>query len=189
MSQKETKKENFENPVIQISDSVIENQTIIVTSQGEVKSQLQAQSQDPVPSQVQDSQAVLQLCRSCVASQDQVLTQAQLASQNNVSSQGTVASQGRSQTGTQTEAQLASQNSVGTQARSVSSQPIVPTLSQKANLPSQRSVSSSQDGVSSQKRKREEIIADMPSLTAIIEAGGQSTSSEDSQDARQKTNE
>ena len=187
MSQKETKKENFENPVIQISDSVIENQTIIVTSQGEVKSQLQAQSQDPVPSQVQDSQAVLQLCRSCVASQDQVLTQAQLASQNNVSSQGTVASQGRSQTGTQTEAQLASQNSVGTQARSVSSQPIVPTLSQKANLPSQRSVSSSQDAVSSQKRKPRDIIADM---TAIIEAGQQATSSEDSQtDARQKTNE
>ena len=183
MSQKETKKENFENPVIQISDSVIENQTIIVTSQGEVKSQLQAQSQDPVPSQVQDSQAVLQLCRSCVASQDQVLTQAQLASQNNVSSQGTVASQGRSQT----EAQLASQNSVATQARSVSSQPIVPTLSQKS---SQRSGLSSQDGVSSQKRKRSDIIADMPSLTAIIEAGQQSTSSEDSQtDARQKTNE
>ena len=78
MSQKETKKENLEKTVL----TEIQNQTIIVTSQGEVKSQLQAQSQDPVPSQVQDSQPVLQPCRSCVASQDQVLTQAQLASQN-----------------------------------------------------------------------------------------------------------
>ena len=178
MSQKEMRKENSEKAVL----TQIQNQAIIVSSQGEVKSQLQAGSQDRVPSQVQDSQPVLQLCRSCVTSQGQVLTQAQLASQNNVSSQGTVASQGRSQT----EAQLASQDSVATQARSVSSQPIVPTLSQKS---SQRGVSSSQDAASSQKRKRSEIIADMPSLAAVIEAGQQSTSSEDSQNTRQKTNE
>ena len=132
MSQKEMEKENSPKTVL----TEIQNQTIIVSSQGEVKSQLQAASQDRVPSQVQ------------------------------------------------TEAQLASQDSVLTQARSVSSQPIVPPPSQKS---SQRSVSSSQDAASSQKGERSDIIADMPSLVTV--PGQQSTSSEDSQDARQKTNE
>ena len=108
MSQKEMKKENSQKAVL----AQIQNQAIIVTSQGEVKSQLQAESQDRVPSQVQDSQA-----SSCVASQGQVLTQAQLASQPNVSSQ----------------------DRVGTQAENVSSQPTVPTRSQSS---SQSAVSS-----------------------------------------------
>ena len=156
----------------------IQNRAIMVPSQGEMKSQLQAPSHDQVSSQVQDSQA-----NSCVASQGQVLTQAQLASQNNVSSQAT-ASQGQAQSQAQLTSQhnASSQDSVATQAQSVSSQPIAPT-------PSQRSVPSSQGAVQSQKRKRDDIIADMPCLAAIIEADQQATSSGDSQDVQQKTNE
>ena len=63
MSQKESQKENSQKAVV----TQIQNRAIIVSSQGEVKSQLQAQSS----SQVQDSQA-----NSCVASQGQVLSQA-----------------------------------------------------------------------------------------------------------------
>ena len=175
MSQKENQKENLQKAVL----TQIQNQPIIVSSQGEVKSQLQAESQDRVPSQVRNSQA-----SSCVASQGQVLTQAQLASQNNMTSQATVASQGQAQSQAQLASQynVSSQDSVATQAQSVSSQPIAPTSSQ-------RSVSSSQGAVSSQKRKRDDIIADMPCLAAVIEAGQQTTSSEDSQDVQQKTNE
>ena len=196
MSQKENQKENLQKAVL----TQIQNQPIIVSSQGEVKSQLQAESQDRVPSQVRNSQA-----SSCVASQGQVLTQAQLASQTNVTSQATVASQGQAQSQAQLASQynVSSQDSVATQCvcsstqcvcnsmrlqlnafatRCVSSQPIAPTSSQ-------RSVSSSQGAVSSQKRKRDDIIADMPCLAAVIEAGQQTTSSEDSQDVQQKTNE
>ena len=155
MSQKESQKENSQKAVV----TQIQNRAIIVSSQGEVKSQLQAPSQDQVSSQVQDSQA-----NSCVASQGQVLSQAEMASQHNISSQ----------------------DSVTTQAQNVFSQPIVPTLSQ---ISSQRSVSSSQGSVSTQKPKRSDIITDMPSLAAIIEAGQLATSSEDSQDAHQNNNE
>jgi len=174
MSQKENQKENSQKAVLK----QIQNQAIIVSPQGDVKSQLQAESKDRVPSQVRDSQA-----SSCVASQGQVLTQAQLASQNNVSSQAT-ASQGQAQSQAQLTSQhnASSQDSVATQAQSVSSQPIAPT-------PSQRSVPSSQGAVQSQKRKRDDIIADMPCLAAIIEADQQATSSGDSQDVQQKTNE
>ena len=83
MSQKESQKENSQKAVL----TQIQNQAIIVASQGEVKSQLQTQSQDRVPSQDRGSQA-----SSCVASQGQVLTQTQLATQNGVSSQGRVPS-------------------------------------------------------------------------------------------------
>ena len=55
----------------------IQNQAIIVSSQGEVKSQLQTQSQDRVSSQDRGSQA-----SSCVASQGQVLTQTQLQTES-----------------------------------------------------------------------------------------------------------
>ena len=179
MSQKESQKENSQKAVV----TQIQNRAIIVSSQGEVKSQLQAPSQDQVSSQVQDSQA-----NSCVASQGQVLSQAQLASQNNVSSQSTVASQGQAQTQAEMASQhnISSQDSVTTQAQNVFSQPIVPTLSQ---ISSQRSVSSSQGSVSTQKPKRSDIITDMPSLATIIEAGQLATSSEDSQDAHQNNNE
>ena len=124
-------KENSQKAVL----TQIQNQAIIVTSQGEVKSQLQAESQDRAPSQAGSC---------CVASQGQVLTQAQLASQNGVSSQATVASQGRSQTEAQLTSQpnVSSQDRVGTQAENVFSQPTVPTRSQ----------SSSQSAVSSRKR-------------------------------------
>ena len=171
MTQKEMEKENSEKAVL----TQIQNQAIIVSSQCEVKSQLQAQSQDRVPYQVQDSQG-------------QVATQAQLASQNNVPSQVTVASQDQSQTPARLASQtnVSSQENVTTPARSVSSQPTVPTLSQ---ISSQRSVSSSQGAVLSQKRKGNDIIADMPPLTAVIKADQQSTSSENSQDVRQKSNE
>ena len=84
MSQKESQKENSQKAVL----TQIQNQAIIVSSQGEVKSQLQAKSQDRVPTQDRGSQA-----SSCVASQGQVLTQAQLATQNGVSSQDRVSSQ------------------------------------------------------------------------------------------------
>ena len=120
----------------------IQNRAIIVSSQGKVKSQLQAQSQDRVSSQVHDFKA-----NSCVAFQDQVLTQTQLTSQNNVSSQYSVAPQGQVQTQAQMASQhnISSQDSVATQVQNVFSQPIVPTLSQ---ISSQRSVSSSQGAVS-----------------------------------------
>ena len=184
MSETESQKENSQKSVL----TQIQNRAIIVSSQGEVKSHLQPsvtepQSQDRVSSQIHDSQA-----SSCVASQGQVLTLAQLASQNNVSSQSTVASQGQAQTQARTASQhsVPSQASVATQARSVSSQPIKPTLSE---IPSQKSVSSSQGAVSPQKRKRSDIIADMPSLAAVIEAGQQTSSSEESQDAQQNNNE
>ena len=128
-------KENSQKAVL----TQIQNQAIIVSSQGEVKSQLQAESQDRAPPQDCGSQA-----GSCVASQGQVLTQAQLASQNGVSSQATVASHGRSQTEAQLASQpnVSSQDRVGTQAENVSSQPSNPTRSQ----------SSSQNAVSSRKR-------------------------------------
>jgi len=178
MSETESQKEISQKSVL----TQIQNRAIIVSSQGEVKSHLkpsvtEPQSQDRGSSQIRDSQA-----SSCAASQGQVLIQAQLASQNNVSSQSTVASQGQAQT----QARMASQHSVPSQARSVSSQPIKPTLSE---LPSQKSVSSSQGAVSPQKRKRSEIIADMPSLAAVIEAGQLASSSEESQDAQQNNNE
>ena len=135
MSQKIMEKENSQKTVL----TQIQNQAIIVSSQGEVKSQLQAESQDRVPSQVQDSQA-----SCCVASQGQVLTQAQLASQNGVSSQATVASQGDAQIQAQLASQpnVSSQGGIGTQFENVSSQPTVPTRSQL----------SSQNAVSSRKR-------------------------------------
>ena len=125
MSQKEIQKENSQKSVL----TQIQNQ---VSSQGEFKSH--AQSQDEVPSQAGDSQAI------CF-----VASQAQLESQT-VSSQATVASQG------QTQSQLASQQNVSTQAQSISSQPIVPPMSQ---LSSQRSVSSSQ-GAKDAKQKTHE---------------------------------
>ena len=168
MSQKENQKENSEKAVL----TQIQNRAIIISPQGEVKSQLEVTIEDRVSSQVRDSQA-----SSCAASHGPVLTQAQLASQHSVSSQATVASQ--AQPRTQASQHVSSQDSVKTQAQSVSSQPTVPTLSQK----------SSQGAVSSQKRKRDDIIADMPCLAAVIEAGQQTTSSEDSQDVQQKTNE
>ena len=182
MSETESQKENSQKSVL----TQIQNRAIIVSSQGEVKSHLQPsvtepQSQDRVSSQIRDSQA-----SSCVASQGQVLTQAQLASQNNVSSQSTVASQGQAQARTASQHSVPSQASVATQARSVSSQPIKPTLSE---IPSQKSVSSSQGAFSPQKRKRSDIIADMPSLAAVIEAGQLASSSEESQDAQQNNNE
>ena len=171
MSQKEDQKENSQN-------------TVNVSSKDEVKSHLQAQSQDRIQSQVHDPQV-----NSGAASQGHVLTQTQLESQNNVPSQPTVGSQDQAQT----KVRLASQNSVSshdsvaTQAQSVSSQPIVSTLSQ---ISSQRSVSSSQGTVPSQKRKR----GDMLPSSALIEAAvavilGEATSSEESQDAGQKTDE
>ena len=73
MSQKESQKENSQKAVL----TQIQNQAIIVASQGEVKSQLQTQSQDRVPSQDRGSQA-----SSCVASQGQVLTQTQLQAES-----------------------------------------------------------------------------------------------------------
>ena len=84
MSQKESQKENSQKAVL----TQIQNQAIIVASQGEVKSQLQTQSQDRVQSQDRGSQA-----SSCVASQGQDLTQPQLTTQNGVSSQDRVPSQ------------------------------------------------------------------------------------------------
>ena len=135
MSQKEIEKENSQKAVL----TQIQNQAIIVASQGEVKSQLQAESQDRAPSQNCGSQA-----GSCIASQGQVLTQAQLASQNGVSSQATVASQGDAQTQAQLASQpnVSSQDRTGTQAENVSPQPTIPTRSQ----------SSSQSAISSRKR-------------------------------------
>ena len=142
MFQKENQKENSQKAVL----TQIQNQAIIVSSQEEVKSQLQAESQQRVPSQVCDSQA-----GSCVASQGQVLTQAQLESQKNVSSQATVASQGQTQSQLASQQNVSSQDSVATQAQSVSSQPIVPPMSQ---LSSQRSVSSSQGAVSKDAKQK-----------------------------------
>ena len=60
---------------------------ILVLSQGgTAKSQMQVQSQDRAPSQVNDSQ------ESCVPSQQQVLVQSQIATQKNVSTQASVPS-------------------------------------------------------------------------------------------------
>ena len=53
MSQKESQKEDTEKAVL----TPIQNQAIIIASQGEVKSQLQAESQDRVRSQDRSSQA------------------------------------------------------------------------------------------------------------------------------------
>ena len=73
MSQKESQNENSQKAVL----TQIQNQALIVSSQGEVKSQLQTQSQDRVSSQDRGSQA-----SSCVASQGQVLTQTQLQTES-----------------------------------------------------------------------------------------------------------
>ena len=158
MSQKVKRKENSQKSVL----AQIQNQAIIVTSQGEVKSQLQADSQDRAPSQAGSC---------CVASQGQVLTQAQLASQNGVSSQATVASQGRSQTEAQLTSQpnVSSQDRVGTQAENVFSQPTVPTRSQ----------SSSQNAVSSRKRNCEccQCCKDLP-VQQAEKVGWRETASE-----------
>ena len=105
-NKKMSQKEDSQKAVL----TEIQNQTIIVSSQGEVKSQLEAQSEDRVSSQVRDSQA-----SSCAASQGQVLSQAQLASQHSVSSQATVASQGQPRT--QASQHVSSQDSVETQAQ------------------------------------------------------------------------
>ena len=182
-----SQKENSQKAVL----TEIQNQAIIVSSQGEVKSQLEAQFQDRVLSQVRDSQA-----SSCVASQGQVLTQAQLATQNHASSQATVASQAQVQTHAPLASQdnVSSQDSVATQAQSVSFQSIVPTLSQ---ISPQSSVTSSQVAVTSQNRRRD----DTPHATLIeamvADVLDQATPSQhsllarhwESQDARQKNNE
>ena len=110
-----SQKENSQKVVL----TQIQNQAIIVSSQGEVKSQCQAQSQDGVPSQVRDSRV-----SRCVASQSQALSQPQLASQNNVSSQSTVASQGH----TQTQSQLASQQNDSSQDNVVTQPPLAATV-------------------------------------------------------------
>ena len=106
MSQKENQKENSEKAVL----TQIQNRAIIISPQGEVKSQLEVTIEDRVSSQVRDSQA-----SSCAASHGPVLTQAQLASQHSVSSQATVASQGQPRT--QASQHVSSQDSVETQAQ------------------------------------------------------------------------
>ena len=88
MSQKVTPKENSQKPEFLSQDrnssqtGKVTLQRLLVLSQGgTAKSQLQAQSQDRVSSQVNDSQ------ESCFPSQRQVLVQSQIATQENVPSQ------------------------------------------------------------------------------------------------------
>ena len=96
MSQKVTPKENSQKPEFLSQDrnslqagNVTLQRLLVLSQGGTAKSQLQAQSQDRVSSQVNDSQ------ESCVPSQRQVLVQSQIATQENVpsrdaSSQATV---------------------------------------------------------------------------------------------------
>ena len=88
MSQKITPIENSQKPEFLSQDrnssqtGKVTLQRLLVLSQGgTAKSQLQAQSQDRVSSQVNDSQ------ESCVPSQRQVLVQSRIATQENVPSQ------------------------------------------------------------------------------------------------------
>ena len=88
MSQKVTPKENSQKPEFLSQDrnslqagNVTLQRLLVLSQGGTAKSQLQAQSQDRVSSQVNDSQ------ESCVPSQRQVLVQSRIATQENVPSQ------------------------------------------------------------------------------------------------------
>ena len=88
MSQKITPIENSQKPEFLSQDrnslqagNVTLQRLLVLSQGGTAKSQLQAQSQDRVSSQVNDSQ------ESCVPSQRQVLVQSRIATQENVPSQ------------------------------------------------------------------------------------------------------
>ena len=88
MSQKITPIENSQKPEFLSQDrnslqagNVTLQRLLVLSQGGTAKSQLQAQSQDRVSSQVNDSQ------ESCFPSQRQVLVQSQIATQENVPSQ------------------------------------------------------------------------------------------------------
>ena len=108
MSQKITPIENSQKPEFLSQDrnslqagNVTLQRLLVLSQGGTAKSQLQAQSQDRVSSQVNDSQ------ESCVPSQRQVLVQSQIATQENVPTQASVPSQdAASQATVQTLSQL-----------------------------------------------------------------------------------
>ena len=176
MSQKEISKKEIEEIMVKVISSQGQNSTdtasisrhvVIVSSQGQVMSQLKPQSQDGVSSQTNDFQA-----RGGAASQRQVLTEAQ--QENNptqgVLSQGSVPTQGRSDAESVVPTlSQSSQNSVSTKNH----EPPNSNSSQR-EIPNGSASSQSSRQILSQKQSQSDEKENINQLEAIPEAAQKS---------------